>query len=604
MSFFEKLFSKFNKKTTSDIVQFNNNSHINPFGFVDSQQMDINDNNINFIKNRFIAFDIETTGLNSQQDRIVEVGAVLFENGKVVDSYESLVNAKVNISADVTRLNNITNRMIKNAPSENQVYYELVNFLGDALNGKTPVCAHNAKFDMGFLCNTLSRLGYNGEIKYLDTLSLSRKNVKGLRNYKQNTVAEYFNLQNKNSHRAKSDAIICGNILTKLFFIIENQKSRKSFSSKNNKISPEELEVCAVIQNIIFERKGDTDLVGYYKNSSGYIDVYYLYKIVRFKFTKKGKYIIVPRDLKGSENFILESCTLSEGGHDFVRLYFNSPLEVKEISSYIFEEYINTKRSATEYLNYNKNYVDEYKASPLMENVLSNTDVKNILVSINNKVYNSQNNIIEKDLIDRKDIKINPVNNRIPVSEIQNLINWHKGFDLGFPFWEEGEKYRKEGNLKRSILLYDLARSNGYCSPALFESYAMAFHRLKDYENEIDILDEGIEREGNLGRLITRRNNAMKMLIKSRNEQKKIKENESAENILFSEIEILKRKKTRKNARPVLKMDDEMNILEHFESISDAVKKTGINSKSIRDASKGIQKHAGGFVWRYEDEYK
>ncbi|HEM9140353.1 TPA: DNA polymerase III subunit epsilon, partial [Streptococcus agalactiae] len=241
---------------------------------------------------------------------------------------------------------------------------------------------------------------------------------------------------------------------------------------------------------------------------------------------------------------------------------------------------------------------------PLMENVLSNTDVKNILVSINNKVYNSQNNIIEKDLIDRKDIKINPVNNRIPVSEIQNLTNWHKGFDLGFPFWEEGEKYRKEGNLKRSILLYDLARSNGYCSPALFESYAMAFHRLKDYENEIDILDEGIEREGNLGRLITRRNNAMKMLIKSRNEQKKIKENESAENILFSEIEILKRKKTRKNARPVLKMDDEMNILEHFESISDAVKKTGINSKSIRDASKGIQKHAGGFVWRYEDEYK
>lgn len=47
-----------------------------------------------------------------------------------------------------------------------------------------------------------------------------------------------------------------------------------------------------------------------------------------------------------------------------------------------------------------------------------------------------------------------------------------------------------------------------------------------------------------------------------------------------------------------------MNILEHFESISDAVKKTGINSKSIRDASKGIQKHAGGFVWKYEDEYK
>lgn len=128
--------------------------------------------------------------------------------------------------------------------------------------------------------------------------------------------------------------------------------------------------------------------MGYYKNSSGYIDVYYLYKIVRFKFIKKGKYIIVFRDLKGFENFILEFCILLEGGYDFVRLYFNFLFEVKEIFSYIFEEYINIKRFVIEYLNYNKNYVDEYKVSFFMENVFLNIDVKNILVSINNKVYN------------------------------------------------------------------------------------------------------------------------------------------------------------------------------------------------------------------------
>ncbi len=56
--------------------------------------------------------------------------------------------------------------------------------------------------------------------------------------------------------------------------------------------------------------------------------------------------------------------------------------------------------------------------------------------------------------------------------------------------------------------------------------------------------------------------------------------------------------------RPIFQMDDDMNIIERFETVSEAVKKTGINSKSIRDAAKGVQKHAGSFVWRYVDEYE
>lgn len=55
---------------------------------------------------------------------------------------------------------------------------------------------------------------------------------------------------------------------------------------------------------------------------------------------------------------------------------------------------------------------------------------------------------------------------------------------------------------------------------------------------------------------------------------------------------------------PVLQMDDEMNIIERFETIAEAVRKTGINSKSIRDTAKGVQKHAGGFIWKYIEEYE
>ena len=102
--------------------------------------------------------------------------------------------------------------MIKSAPSEGEAYKNLIEFLGDALQKKTAICAHNARFDLDFLAETFKRIGYNADIRYIDTLSLSRRFVKGLVNYKQDTVAEYFSLYNSNAHRAVSDAETCGSI--------------------------------------------------------------------------------------------------------------------------------------------------------------------------------------------------------------------------------------------------------------------------------------------------------------------------------------------------------------------------------------------------------
>ena len=181
--------------------------------FVSANKVQINKDNFDNIKQRYIAFDVETTGFSPCNDRIIEVGAVLFENGIAVKKYGTLVNAKVDIPPTASAVNHIYNQMIENAPSEKEVYTNLVEFLGDALQEKTIICAHNAKFDMDFLTQTLIRLGFNAKIYYVDTLSLSRSLVKGLTNYKQETVAKHFNLINKNAHRAESDAEICGNIL-------------------------------------------------------------------------------------------------------------------------------------------------------------------------------------------------------------------------------------------------------------------------------------------------------------------------------------------------------------------------------------------------------
>lgn len=62
------------------------------------------------------------------------------------------------------------------------------------------------------------------------------------------------------------------------------------------------------------------------------------------------------------------------------------------------------------------------------------------------------------------------------------------------PYWETGDKERKAGNLEKAIELFDKARYNGYNAPALYKSYAMVFRKLKDYDNEIAIINECIER--------------------------------------------------------------------------------------------------------------
>lgn len=174
---------------------------------------------VDVLRKRFIAFDVETTGFSSYSDRIVEVGAVFFENGKPTIRLSSLVNPGIPIPAKASAVNHITNRMLSSAPREEVFYPRLVRLLGDALQGETIICAHNAIFDVKFLCSALSRMGFDARIQYLDTLAMSKLLVPGLENYKQGTLEKYFGLVNAASHRAASDAENCGLILCRMLGI-------------------------------------------------------------------------------------------------------------------------------------------------------------------------------------------------------------------------------------------------------------------------------------------------------------------------------------------------------------------------------------------------
>ena len=104
------------------------------------------------LSERYIAFDTETTGLDPENDRIVELGAVRFENGVPVNSFQSYVNTGISIPAEVSAINHITDAVLQDAPPEQDIYPKFMEFLGDVAVGKTVLCGHVAAFDLSFLC--------------------------------------------------------------------------------------------------------------------------------------------------------------------------------------------------------------------------------------------------------------------------------------------------------------------------------------------------------------------------------------------------------------------------------------------------------------------
>ncbi len=572
-------------------------------GETTSSRIEIHSTNIESIRKRFIAFDVETTGLSPMTDRIIELGAVIFQDGKVEKSFSSLVNPEVPVSQSASAVNHITNEMLSSAPLETEIYPSLIEFLGEALHGNIVMCAHNARFDFGFLSNTLSRLGFNADIKYVDTLSLARKHLRGLENHKQTSVETYFGLTNIASHRAVSDAENCGHILVRLLDIANESMETEKKQIEQSRPTVQELEACAYIQWLITEQGGDTKLLRFRKNSRGYVDVCCLYSFLKIKFARKGSYILVKKDCVPNSDCIIESCTQSEGGTDYVRVFFSSPFDLEPLSKYIYKSYMDCHKSMEQYALYSSYARQELENSIRLMCALSEADVSSLLKAASKRDYAPVTiSVKDEEKISRDDVAINAVHSRIPLTEIKNSKNWDKGFAMGFPYWEKGEEERKAGHLEEAIAQFDKARYYGYVAPALYTSYAVLYRQIKDYSNEIIILDEGISRmPEQASQWEARRDKAIKLLFaQQENERKALeKAKQKADKLKQKESAATQPKQSR--GRAIIQMNDNGNIIKEFETIAAAVQEVGVSSKSIRDAANGVQKRAGGFRWAYKE---
>ncbi len=160
----------------------------------------------------FIAFDLETTGTLAGIDRIVEIGAVRFMNGKPEDIYSTLVDPLIPIPEGASRVNGITDEMLEGKPVIEDCLESFTKFCG-----QDPLVAHNASFDFQFFLNAYRKhecLAPSGYV--FDTLALSKRVIPGLNNYRLGTIAQHLKLKFGTLHRAHEDAEICGKVFTEL----------------------------------------------------------------------------------------------------------------------------------------------------------------------------------------------------------------------------------------------------------------------------------------------------------------------------------------------------------------------------------------------------
>jgi DNA polymerase-3 subunit alpha (Gram-positive type) len=171
----------------------------------------------------FIILDVETTGLQHQTNYVVELAAVKMEDGRIVDELETLIKPPIEISDEVSRINGITNDMLTNSPTFNEIADKFISFMGDGV-----FVAHNAKFDWRFINAELKR-NNRAELsnRCMCTIATTKVAFPGLPTYKLEYLTEYFKTTSQNTHRALDDVKATAEVLLKVLPKISKGQLRK-----------------------------------------------------------------------------------------------------------------------------------------------------------------------------------------------------------------------------------------------------------------------------------------------------------------------------------------------------------------------------------------
>ena len=171
---------------------------------------------MSFYKNEYIVVDLETTGLSPNNgDEIIEIGVTEIKDDKIKLNYSRLIKPRGFISSTITNITNITNEMVSDAASIEDVLPKFREYIGERT-----LIAHNAKFDIKFLNHYLNKLNLDPITDYICTMEMLKKNKNYHgKNKKLANACDYYGIVNEQAHRADSDTLATA----KLFFAIRNE---------------------------------------------------------------------------------------------------------------------------------------------------------------------------------------------------------------------------------------------------------------------------------------------------------------------------------------------------------------------------------------------
>ena len=153
----------------------------------------------------YVVFDLETTGLSPWGgDEIIEIGAMKIFGSDIdeVNHFHTLVNPKRMIPPDATRVNGITNEMVANAPTLEEVFPKFLEFVGTAW-----LVAQNARFDMSFIMKYLVQFKMKAQYEVYDTMLCSRRCFPEEDRHNLDVICQRLSLavEQKDRHRSIGD---------------------------------------------------------------------------------------------------------------------------------------------------------------------------------------------------------------------------------------------------------------------------------------------------------------------------------------------------------------------------------------------------------------
>ncbi|WGS64167.1 PolC-type DNA polymerase III [Marinitoga aeolica] len=243
---------------------------------------------------KFVVFDFETTGFDPNVEEIIEIGAVKIENGEIKEVFHKMIKPNKNVPQKIQEITGITNEMLENSPSIEEILPEFMEFITDSV-----LVAHNANFDYRFLRRWAKEV-LNIEIKmpYVDTLAMARAllNLKG--GHSLDKVVKALGLGNFEHHRAHEDAKVTAYAFLKL---LEKAKGR-GIKTLNELINLEKM--------IDFKKLRKYHAAVLVKNRTGLKNLYKLISKAHTEYFYRDTTILLNELLENREGLLIGSgCT-------------------------------------------------------------------------------------------------------------------------------------------------------------------------------------------------------------------------------------------------------------------------------------------------------